>query len=238
MSEQAFTKFDNLYRQVYTSLASLQTALQQAKEKRLSQNDEMWINGYSGVVNSLPEILGRDMQHLHSVQRKGNETLPELIETARTTVYNLGQQKIDRFSGNMSSRLGVTLHEQDGDVKAFFIESLYATENSEFEQLNKETISKNPRLAEVLEDFELDDFLDKFMAGVLDDFVLTENGSEDLGKDWFSDPKNFTRMNEEFPDFNTYLRQALAIHGKYAQREADKLGDNNKTDIKNCAMSS
>lgn len=70
MDGAAFAQFDNLYRQVYGTAASLKAELEKSNERKLEHNDVVWKAVYGALVDSLQDVLGRDLQHLHSVQRQ------------------------------------------------------------------------------------------------------------------------------------------------------------------------
>ena len=239
LDEAAFAQFDNLYRQVYAAAASLKAELQQSNKRELSNNDESWKSAYGGLVDDLQDVLGRDLQHLHGIQRQGNETLPTLIEQARTHSYNIDGQRLEKVGGNMSSRLGMSIPGPDGERRGFFTESASRmTEEEEMEQLKRAAIAKNPKMEALLADFDLDAYLNAIDEGAFEDGVFDESVHfpESVGF-MFGNRESFARMNEVYEDFNAYRRQVNLIHNKYDIQNRGKLGDNDRTDLRNCAMS-
>ncbi len=238
MDEAAFAQFDKLYRQVYGTAASLKAELEKSNERKLEHNDKVWKAVYGALVDSLQDVLGRDLQHLHSVQRQGNETLPSLIEQARIRSYDIDGQQPERVGDNLSSRLGFSIPGPEGEIRGFFTESVRSSEQEELEKLKRDAIAKNPKMEVLLEDFDQEYYLDSFAADDLENNVLTEyENFPGLTRELFGDPESFSRMNEVYEEFNAYCRKLSQIHEKYHMMEAAKLGDADKVDLKNCAMS-
>ena len=237
MDGAAFAQFDNLYRQVYGTAASLKAELEKSNERKLEHNDRVWKAVYGALVDSLQDVLGRDLQHLHSVQRQGNETLPALIEQARIRSYDIDGQQLERVGGNLSSRLGFSIPGPEGEIRGFFTESVTTTEMDEIRQLEEEMKERNPRLADLLTDFKQRTYFKVYEPGYLELDFLKEHVSEEIGKELFRNPKrSMALMDAEFRDFNEYLRRLNAIHTKYNTMDVGKLGDNDRVDLKNCAM--
>ncbi len=237
MSAQAFADFEKLYRRACQTASALENGLRQADTAQLTERDLVWKDVYDGMMDMVLSVLGQDLQHLHSVQRQGNETLPSLIEKARTRTYDVSGQNLKPVGGNLSSRLVVTIPGPDGASRGFFTESASVTEQEEIDQLKRGMIKKNPGMAKLIQNADINDYMHDFDAGTIEEAVLNEDGSlQELLRDMFPDPKSIPLMNTEFADFNVYLRQLIAIRDKYHMLKVGRLGENNKTDQKNCAM--
>ncbi len=237
MDEADFAEFDDLYRQVYGAVATLKTELQK-EGKALTHNDVLWKSVYGGLVDSLQDVLGQDFQHLHSVQRSGNETLPALIEQARIHSYDVSGQPLEKVGAGLSSRLAITIPGANGDVRGFFTESVHSTEEAEIERLKQEAIAKNPKMEDLLADFDQEYYLDDLALDDLEDGVFGEyQAFPGTVRDLFNDEDSLSLMNEVYEDFTDYRRQLNKIHNKYKVMRDAKLGENDKVDLKNCAMS-
>lgn len=110
------------------------------------------------MMNMVRGVLGQDLQHLHSVQRNGNETLPALIEQARTHVYNVDGQEMERFGMGLSSRIAITIPGENGDVRGFFTESVSTDQEKEIERIRRDMMAQHPEMEPVLRNIQLQNF--------------------------------------------------------------------------------
>ena len=242
MNARAFAQFENLYREAYRSASALETGLQQAVPAQLSENDRNWRSVYNSMTDMIRSVLGQDLQHLHSVQRHGNENLPALIEQSRTHVYNVDGQEMAHFGANVSNRLAITIPGPNGDVRGFFTESVNTTKEEEQQTLVQDTMKEHPELRQVLQNAQLQNYnngisiklarkswMDEdvdFLKNMLEVILPEEAVREQLLKD-----------DTQLSGFLSFLDRYDALESKYESLESYKTGKNDKTDQRNCAMS-
>ncbi len=237
-----FTLLDDLYQQAYRTATSLENGLQQADPEQLTKNDRIWKNVYDTMMNMVRDVLGQDLQHLHSVQRNGNETLPAIIEQARTHVYNVDGQAMERFGAGLSSRLAITIPGENGDVRGFFTESVTTDQEKEIEQIRREMVEQNPEMEPVLRNIQLQNY--DFSQGIqVTKMNLVDGNSEFLNNNMLAilpdraAQKLVTENGKLMSDYLSFLERYEGVLTKYLALQADKTGENDKLDQRNCAMS-
>ena len=89
----------------------------------------------SNIIKSLTkvqEIINKDIKTFSNVMPDGKMTLPELIETKKRHVLDIGHSKVKSMSGNMSQRMPVKL--PGGKMGLFTAQSEYNPEKMAEEQ--------------------------------------------------------------------------------------------------------
>ncbi len=242
MDAQAFAQFENLYREAYRSASALETGLQQANPAQLSEPDRNWRNVYNAMTDMIRSVLGQDLQHLHSVQRHGNENLPALIEQSRTHVYNVDGQEMAHFGAGLSSRLAITIPGPNGDIRGFFTESVNTTKEEEQQKLLLDTMKEHPELKHVLQNTQLQNY------SLAISVKLAQKDRMDGNVDFLKDMlevilpeeamrEQLLRSGAQLTDFLSFLTKYDALESKYMSLEAYAMGKNDKMDQRNCAMS-
>ncbi len=242
MDARAFTRFEERYRNAYRAASAMETGLQHAGSRQLSDTDRGWRDVYGNIMDTVREVLGRDLQHLHSVQRHGNETLPSLIEQSRTHVYNVDGQEMGRFGGELSSRIAITVPGGNGAVRGFFTESVSTNMKEETERIRRETLEKHPELANVLAKTQLENHIENsILDGIKSKWMEGEN--QDLLK-WLKEVIPDQKVRDRlvtngtmFSAFVSFMEQYGKLLRKYRAYDASDLGENNRMDQRNCAMS-
>ncbi len=242
MDAQAFAQFEALYRNAYSAASAMETGLQQANLQELSESDRAWRSVYGNMMDVVREVLGRDLQHLHSVQRHGNETLPDLIEEARTHVHDVSGQALELSGGQMSSRIAVTVPGENGDVRGFFTESVSTNREGEIERIRRETLEKHPELAEVLANTQLQNHTIVFSLNRIESNRMV--GRNDVLQEWLEQVipdravrKRLAKDGAMLSAFVSFIEQYETLGRKYDTYDANKLGENDRIDQRNCAMS-
>ena len=242
MDAQAFAQFEALYRNAYSAASAMETGLQQANLQKLSESDRAWRSVYGNMMDMVREVLGRDLQHLHSVQRRGNETLPSLIEQSRTHVYNVDGQEMEHVGEGLSSRIAITIPGENGDVRGFFTESISTNREGEIERIRRETLEKHPELAEVLAITQLQNHTIVFSLNRIESNRMV--GRNDVLQEWLEQviPDRAVRkcLAEDgamLSAFVSFIEQYEALDRKYDTYDANELGENDRIDQRNCAMS-
>ncbi len=245
MDAQAFTRFERLYRNAYGAATALETGLKKDDPAQLTNNDRIWKNVYDSMIDMVRDVLGQDFQHLHSVQRSGNETLPALIERARTHVYNVDGQNLERFGANMSSRLAITIPGENGNIRGFFTESITTNKEEEQQKLRQTTLAKCPALKEMLdntvyhEEYDVQytlPFAEEYLLSGIPDGNVVGWLRENLPNDKLRN--KLLQDGELFTEYVSYRRQYDMLEAKYEKiLKGQDLGQNDKMDQRNCAMS-
>ena len=242
MDAQAFAQFEALYRNAYSAASAMETGLQQANLQKLSEADRAWRSVYGNMMDMVRDVLGRDLQHLHSVQRRGNETLPALIEQSRTHVYNVDGQEMEHVGEGLSSRIAITIPGENGDVRGFFTESISTNREGEIERIRRETLEKHPELAEVLANTQLQNHTGEVYLSLTEPSRM-EGKNSDLRK-WLKEviPDQAVRDRliadgAMFSAFVSFMKQYEALDRKYNTYQGNELGENDRVDQRNCAMS-
>ncbi len=247
MNAQAFTQFEALYRNAYRAASALETGLRAANPAQLSKDDAIGKQIYDGMIDMVRNVLGQDLQHLHSVQRRGNETLPALIEQSRTHVYNVDGQNLEQTGGALSSRLAITIPgENDGDViRGFFTESITTDKQTELEELIRTTVEKYPDLEDVLDNtVYLNPFAEDITLDMAENPLLDGRGGG-VFVDWLEETlpneacrKKLAEDGELLSAYTSYRKQREMLEAKYDKMyDVCMLGKNDKVDQRNCAMS-
>ncbi len=236
-----FTLLDDLYQQAYRTATSLENGLQQADPEQLTKNDRIWKNVYDTMMNMVRDVLGQDLQHLHSVQRSGNETLPSLIEQSRTHVYNVDGQEMEHVGEGLSSRIAITIPGQNGDVRGFFTESVSTDQEKEIERIRQDMMTQYPEMEPVLRNIQLQKF--NYAGGIQVAMTDLMSGNTDLLNDMLdvlpdrATRKLVTENGKLMSGFLSFMEQYRGILVKYMTFGDGELGADNKVDQRNCAMS-
>ena len=236
-----FTLLDDLYQQAYRTATALETGLQQADPEQLTKNDRIWKNVYDTMMNMVRDVLGQDLQHLHSVQRNGNETLPAIIEQARTRVYNVDGQEMEHVGEGLSSRIAITIPGENGDVRGFFTESVSTDQENEIERIRREMIEEQPELEPVLRNFQLQNYnlaegAQACKRNLIDGSTAILNGILE-GLPDRNLRKQVTENGKLMSGLLSFLEQRDKAVVKYMTLDGNQLGANDKMDQRNCAMS-
>lgn len=256
MTEESFDHFTALYQDV----------LNVGREYRKVMSGLGGMDKESGeimnlIMDPIEELLEKDLHTLSSAKEKGLDTLPELVERARTKVVNIHGQQIDTAGANLSQRMKVTVPGKDGNVTGYFTENVSSDFETEYQELVGRAASKNPGIKKILSmmsEGDLEFLLDDVDSGKIPKFVANgyKPSPDVLGPkheiepdhaldDYVSVPaKKREAWNQLVEgtglvqDFVFFAKELAVLKNKYAIFDHIEIENNNNVARRNSAMSS
>ena len=181
-----------------------------------------------GMVNKLQGIMARDFAALMSYDVRNPQSLPEIIEKARTQTVDLNGYKLSTVGNMQSSRIPMTLTNAQNEVRrGMFTKASYVTNVSEFKQVlenAKQYCSPEGReeLDKVLDNYR--DYLVKNKVQRRDGTLIRSDDSEEHVVGMFNRHLGSTFGRHSYPlepkQIQTFLHKFCGIKTRKLSPEA------------------